>query len=138
MFNTMRRAERERRLQIFETNYGCDVGWFVEHQGRRVAQLTDPRYADQFWLRYRIEPLTGDLAEREELLNSPDPWISCDFVYRSRRFGEVAELAFSAGQPVGEPGRVLMRALYLAIDGPSLWERVLLWKRRSRGTPCQP
>jgi hypothetical protein len=128
----MRRPERERRRQIFETNYGRDDGWFVEHHGLRVAQLTDPREEDQFWFSYKIEPLTGELAEREELLNSPDRWLSCDFVYRSRRFGDVAEGAFSAGQPVGEPGRVLMRGLYLAIDAPSFWERLFLGKRRRR------
>lgn len=128
----MRRAERERRLQIFETNYGRDGGSFVEHHGRRVAQLTDPRFADQFWFSYRIEPLTEDVAEQEELLNSPSRWLACEFVYRSRQFGEVAESAFSAGQPVGGPGRVLMRALYLGIDGPSFWERSLLWQRGSR------
>jgi hypothetical protein len=129
----MRRAERERRLQIIETNYGRDAGWFVEHHGRRVAQLTEPLFDEMFWDSYTIEPLTDDPAEREELIHSSDLWLDCEFVCRSRRFGTVATNPFPAGQPFPEPGRVVMRALYLSIDGPSLWERLLLWLRVRRG-----
>jgi hypothetical protein len=128
----MRRADRERRLQIIESNYGREAGWFVEDNGRRIAQLTDPRFEDMFWYSYKIEPLTEDPAEREELLTSPDRWLACKFVYRSRQFDSVAETAFPAGQPFPEPGRVLMRALYLWVGDPSLWDRLLLRLRRSR------
>jgi hypothetical protein len=128
----MRRLEREHRLQIIATNYGRDAGWFVEHHGRRVAQLTDPQFADMFWYSYQVEPLTEDPAEREALLTSPDRWLACEFVFRSRRFGLAAENAFPAGGVFPEPGRVLMRALYLNIDSPSVWERLLLWLRGGR------
>lgn len=128
----MHRSERERRLQIIETNYGREAGWFIEHHGRRVAELTDLRFADMFWDSYRIEPLIEDLAEREALLTSPDRWHACEFVYRNRRFGLVAEKAFPTGGLFPESGRILMRALYLNIDSPSVWERLLLWLRGSR------
>ena len=55
----------ERRLRIFETDYGRQVGWFMEHHGRRVAELTEPRCEDMFWDSYRIDLLTDDPAERE-------------------------------------------------------------------------
>jgi hypothetical protein len=120
----MHRSERERRLRIFETNYGRDAGWFVEDHGRRIAQLTDPRITEMFWVSYRIEPLIDDPIEREELLNSPERWDACEFVYRSREFGQVAEYAFPAARPFPESGRVLIRGLYLGIREPSLWERL--------------
>ncbi|MEW4571491.1 hypothetical protein AB1L88_26755 [Tautonia sp. JC769] len=128
----MRRSERERRLQIIATNYGRDAGWIVEYRGRPVAELTDPRFADMFWYSYRVEPRSEEPAERESLLTSPDRWLACEFVYRNRQFGLVAENAFPAGGVFPESGRILMRALYLDIDSPTVWERLLLWLRGSR------
>ncbi len=77
----MHRSEPRRcRRRIFETDYGRDAGWFVEDRGRRVAQLTDWRYEEMFWDSYRIEPLTDDPIEREELLNSDERWGACEYV----------------------------------------------------------
>ncbi len=122
--------ERERRLRIFETNYGRTAGWFVEHQGRRIAILTDSYPTDMFWEAYRIEPLLEDPAERARLLESPEAWLTCDFVYRSRMFEECAiDYAFAAGIPFPEPGFVNMRGLYLRIEAPTFLERMLLrWR----------
>jgi hypothetical protein len=128
----MKRPDRERRLRIFETDYGRAAGWYVEHQGRRVALLTDPRYEDMFWESYRIELLTADPGEKSELLTSPDPWLSGEIVFRSCEFGELARNAFPAGQVFCDDHRVLMRGLYLGIGKPSVWERLLLWYRGSR------
>jgi hypothetical protein len=59
----LKRCDRERRLRIFETNYGREAGWYVEHAGRRVALLTAPRFEEMFWDSYRIEPLTTIAGE---------------------------------------------------------------------------
>lgn len=126
----MDRSERELRLQIIETGYGRDAGWIVELRGRQVALLTEPRFEDMFWDSYRVEPLTDDPAEREELLTSSDRWQVGGFVYRNRQFGRVAENAFASW--ISEEGRVHMRALYLDVGEPSLWERVRLWMRSFR------
>jgi hypothetical protein len=127
----MKRPDRERRLRIFETAYGRAAGWYVEHHGRRLALLTDPRFEEMFWESYRIEPLTA-APEEAQMLTSRDRWLSGEFVFRNREFGEIAENAFAAGQPFCDDHRVLIRGLYLGIDRPSVWERLLLWYRGSR------
>lgn len=122
---------RRRRLAIFASDYGRDGGWFVEWQGRRVALLTDPRFAEMFWDSYRIEPITDDPAEVQRLVNDIDWWLELKFVYRSRQFDEVAEFAFPAGA-FPEAGRVQMRGLYLNIGQMWLWEKMVVWLRRRR------
>jgi hypothetical protein len=37
-----------RRLQILETNYGRQAGWYVEWRGERIAELTDVRMEEMF------------------------------------------------------------------------------------------
>ena len=131
LFSLEKYQDIERRMAIFETNYGREAGWFVECKGRRIAQLTDPRFEDMFWESYIIEPLIEDPAERALLLESPEQWISCDFVYRNRQFDEVAENAISALSPFPEPGRVIMRGLYLTIEAPGFLERCLVaWHKK--------
>ncbi len=106
--------ERERERQIIASDYGRAGGWYVEHNGRRIALLSDPRYEDMFWVSYAIEPLTEDEEERRRLLESEEFWLT-KFVYRSRQFDEVAGNAFPALKPFAGPGRVTMRALYLTL-----------------------
>jgi hypothetical protein len=127
----MKRTDRERRLRIFETNYGREAGWYVEHRGRRIALLSVPRFEEMFWDSYRIEPLTED-PEAAQLLTSPERWLNGELVFRSCEFGAIAENAFAAGQPFCDEHRVLIRGLYLGIGRPSVWERLLLWYRGSR------
>lgn len=125
-------AEQERRLRIFETNYGRDAGWFVERDGLRLALLTDCRFEDMFWDSYKIEPLVEDPMERAALLESPELWLSCEFTYRNQLFEDgVVESAFVAEQPFWEPGRVSMRGLYLIIGEPMAKERLLLRLREA-------
>lgn len=129
--------ELERRLRIFETNYGRDAGWFVERDDRRLALLSDPLSEDMFWESYAIDPLVEDPAERAALLASPELWLSCEFVYRSRLFEDsVVDNAIAAGQPFPKPGRVSMRALYLDIGAPTAEELLLLeWRKASANHP---
>lgn len=128
----MKPTDRERRLRTFETDYGRHSGWNVEHQGRRVGLLTDVRREEMFWDSYRLEALTGEPDEVAVLLSASDRWLQCGCVFRNCEFGTIAPHAFPAGGVFLENGRVLMRGLYLAIDGPSIWERWLLWRRAIR------
>ena len=100
--------EEARHRRIMES------GWYVEHGGRRIAVLSDPRYEDMFWVSYAVEPLTEDREERRRMLESEEFWLT-DFVYRSRECGEIAENAFPALKPFAGPGRVAMRGLYLIL-----------------------
>ncbi len=122
---------RERRLQIFASNYGRDAGWYVEYEGRRIGVLTDPRPADMFWCSYKIEPVVDDSGLRDDLLDSRLHWDQCDFTFRNRAFDQTAPGFVAAGQPPFENGRALMHGLYLNIGHPSLWERLLLLLRGS-------
>lgn len=128
-------TDRERRLQIFATNYGRDAGWYVEENGRRIAQLVDAHFEDMFWDSYSIEPLVDSAEERLDLLTSSRRWLECGFAYRSRRFNMVAELAFPGGHGP-KSGRILMRGLCLQIGSPSLVERFQLWWRGYREAAC--
>lgn len=124
----MRWGALHRRLRVFETNYRREAGWFVEWNGRRVAVLTEPRWADMFWYTYTVEWATDDPAERERLQSADDClWWGHRLQFRSREFGEIAQHAFAAGPP--RDGRVFMRGLYLKRWGPWPWEWFLLWLR---------
>jgi hypothetical protein len=129
-FAAMRRDERERRLAVFETDYGRSAGWYVEYQGQRLALLTDPRFEDMFWVSYSVEPLVEDPDQREEMLSSRDWWLGRKLEFRNKDFHEVASFAFPAGDTFPEPGRVSMRGLYLCQDDPNWWEACVLWARR--------
>lgn len=125
-------ASYTRRLRIWETNYGRDAGWLVERQGKTIAVLTDPRWEDMFWVSYRME-ITTDDSELRTQLQTESFWARAEseaLVWRNQEFGEVAEMAFPALSPFTEPGRLKMRALYLPISEPWLWDSIVLWFRK--------
>jgi hypothetical protein len=127
-------AGYNRRLRIWETNYGRDAGWFIERRGQIIAVLTDPRWEDMFWDSYRIDITTED-PELRPLLQTEAFWAKAEsepLVWRNREFGEVAEFAFPALAPFPEPGRLMMRALYLSIAEPWPWDSLVLWFRTWR------
>lgn len=115
------------RLRILETNYGRDGGWFVEYEGRRVALLTDPWFADMFWDSYHLTVLSDSPGEREAILNSTAFWRESPLVYKSRIFSLEAAFAISAG--LDTDGRVSMRGLYLPVRWQFLGE-LIVWLRR--------
>ena len=120
---------REQRLRSFETNYGRDLGWLVEHSGRVWATLTEPREEDMFWVSYTITP---QREEDAEVVLCKEFWARVDLCFRNRGFGEVAPNAFAASSaaPSREHPRVSMRGLYLWCSEPTRVERFLLWWRR--------
>ena len=121
------------RLRVFQTNYARGGGWYVESDGRQLALLTDPRSEEMFWDSYAVEPLADDSAERERIGSDPSWWLRPGLEFRSREFGVVAPTAFVAGCVFSGAGRVLMRALYLYIGPPTMWERFWLrWVARPR------
>jgi hypothetical protein len=128
-----------RRLRLWETNYGRDAGWVLERDGRPVAVLTDWRFEEMFWDSYRIEPIGDDPEERREILTNAfwdaDKWIGV--VWRNREFDEPPLAPFPAIQPIRDPGRVTVRALYIPIPGPWWWDRLVLWVRRACGRSHQ-
>jgi hypothetical protein len=91
-----------------------------------------------FWDSYRLEVVTDD-PELRQRLQTPEFWMAGEsegLVWRSREFGEVAEGAFPALSPFPEPGRLMMRRLYLRIGEPRPWDwLVLWWRRRKRRHP---
>jgi hypothetical protein len=89
--------------------------------------------AEMFWVSYALEPLVDDPAERERIVSDRTWWHQSGLKFRNREFGIVAPLAFAGG--VTESGRVVMRALYLDVGPPTMWER--LWLRYwLRGKPA--
>ena len=125
----LQRTGLERRLQTFESDWAQGAGWYVEDDGRRVAQLSSPEYEDMFWCSFAVEPLVEDPAELR-LLQTPEYWLERELVYRSKRFGDIAENAMPAGRVFSQAGRVIMRGLYLHMGTPTRLERFLLWSRK--------
>lgn len=120
--------DRTDRLRTFESNYGRDLGWYVEKQGVTVVALVDPQREDMFLHSYRLEPVEG--TSLPAVVFRPDFWDGGDLVFRNRGTGEVVRKAFAGGtMPTREHPRVIMRALYSRLH-PSLVERVILWYRR--------
>jgi len=110
-------SARGRRRRIRETNYGRDTGWYIERRGERVAMLIEPRSVDMFWDSYLLVPLTDDTALRQQL-RMDSFWNHAEdegLVYRSREFGTIARHAFPTLNPLREPGRIVVRGLYLVL-----------------------
>jgi hypothetical protein len=117
-------------LRLWRSNYGRKGGWLVEREGVPIAVLTDCRMYEMFWDSYRIEITTDDPQLQQQLL-TPEFWIAeTNLTWRSRAFGEVAPHAFSALTPFPEPGRLLMRGLYLYCRSPYWWDNLILWFTR--------
>lgn len=120
----------DRRLRIIESGYGREHGWHLEHRGVCLAVLTDPKWAEMFWLTYRIGPTTED-PRAIAMLRSKAFWASCDYEFRSRGFREeVVDHAFGARGPGND--EVTVRGLYLTIEEPTLWESVRAFRRLRR------
>jgi hypothetical protein len=117
-----------RLLRIWETNYGRDAGWVVERNGVPIARLTGPRGEDMFWDSYAVDVITAD-NELSERFSTPQYWLQAEsdgLVWRNLEFGETADFAFPAISPFAEPGRLLMRGLYLSVAPPKPWDRLVL------------
>lgn len=122
----------DRRLRIWETNYGRDCGWVIERKGKPIAILTEPRWEEMFWDSYRLE-IVADDPDLRALMITKEFWATAEaenLGWRNREIGEVAEFAFPALSPFPEPGRLMMRGLYLAIGEPWPWDWIVLWIRR--------
>lgn len=121
-----------RRLRIWETNFGRDAGWIAERDGIPLAVLTEPRFEDMFWDSYHLEVIAEDPEIRTAMLSEEfwhgNGWVG--LVYRNREFGEIVEIAFPAVDAFPEPGRLMIRALYLPIGQPWPWDWLVLWVRR--------
>jgi Glycosyltransferase Family 4 len=122
-----------KRLRIWESHYGKDPGWIIERQGEPIAVLSNPRTEEMFWCSFDLEIVTAD-SELQRRLTTVEFWSQSEaegLVYRSKAFGDVAKYAFPALSPFIEPGRLVMRGLYLQIGEPLPWDCVVLWFRRS-------
>src|SRR4051794_8155398 len=106
----------ERRLRIYESDFGRRFGWYLELDGERLAALTDPVWDGdgQFWHRYTMTPL-GDL-ETARRLATPEFWYGGNllrFVFENREFGTRVRDALPGGLQVADDGTISisMRAL---------------------------
>jgi hypothetical protein len=94
--------------------------------------LFDPRFEDMFWYSYRLD-VTTDHPELRQKMQTTEFWRRAEsegLVWRSREFGDIAEIAFPGWDPFPEPGRLVMRGLYLDVGEPAPWDQLVLWLRR--------
>jgi hypothetical protein len=121
-----------RRLRIWETDFGRDSGWVIERQGETIAILTEWRSEEMFWDSYLMEIVAADSGLRAQMLTK-EFWARAEsegLVWRNREFGDIAKYAFPGLSPFPEPGRLIMRGLYLSIGHPWPWDWIVLWFRR--------
>ncbi len=112
-------------------------GWFVEIDGQRVAELTEPRCQvdTPHWLSFVVVPLTDDTTVREQLFTL-EFWHSGKASFRSRKFGVLSSGVLVSGvPPCPNTHRIIARGFNVQLDpGPSLFERLLrLFKRGAHG-----
>lgn len=118
--------ERTRlRLDIFTTDYGRLGHWYVEIDGKPWAVLREPSSEDMFWVSYRVD-LLCDTAEERLKRASEHFWLEQKMVFRSVRFGLIAEHAFPAVTEPYRDGRLHMRGLYITMPGPTRAEQARL------------
>jgi hypothetical protein len=122
-----------KRLATWETNYGRDAGWIIEREGRPIAVLSEPRSEEMFWDSYKLEVVAEDPGLRARIVTAEfwDNPLTDGLVYRNRLLGDTASHPFAAASPFPEPGRIMMRGLYIRIAAPKPWDRLALWLRRS-------
>jgi hypothetical protein len=109
------------------------AGWFVEVDGRRVAELIEPTcvMSSESWYSYVIVPVTKDPQEREQLFSGKF-WTSGKPVFRSRKFGVVASHALpSLTAPDPDTRRVSVRGLTIRLNPrPGVTDRVAQFFQR--------
>ena len=89
--------------------------WNVELHGEVIATLTDPEFAEMFWVSFRLTPLTTDPQLREALYTDEFWNEGLGVGFRHAESREVVG-AFAQGSPsasLKKSGRVEMRGLYL-------------------------
>src|SRR5437764_919614 len=106
-----------RNLDIYRSDFGRKYGWFVEWQGRRVAELVDPVWDSgaQFWHDYRVVPMAADRGERAAL-DTQEFWHRPGIVYVNRKYGTRVCDALAGGLRGQAGARVVpMRYLYVPV-----------------------
>lgn len=95
------------------------AGWYVEVDGRRMAELTEPMYVtgSQFWFSYVMVPVSADPEDQERLFTA-EFWSNGKAVFRSRKLGVVAVNALpSMTPPSKKTRRLLVRGLHVQLNG---------------------
>lgn len=114
-------------LDIYRSDFGREYGWFVEWQGKRVAELIDPvwDWQSQFWHDYVLVPLTDEPAELAELY-SPEFWHRGSLIYEHRKYGNRVTLVLANLWSNRSDGKktVSIRSLYLPVRFPTLCKMV--------------
>ena len=106
-------SPRAIRTATIKANFGRDFGWFVEHNGAVLAELTDPRFEDMFWYSYNVQPLVPAVAP---LLFTAEFWNRQGLAFRNRTTGHVITGAFAGSRsPTEACPRVWMRGLLVPI-----------------------
>jgi hypothetical protein len=128
----------KRDFDIYRCDFGREYGWFVEWQGKRVAELIDPAWDwnSQFWHEYVLVPLTDEPAEVAEL-NSPEFWHR-NLTYENRKYGNRVTHVLANLRPARSDGKeiVSIRSLHVPVRLRRLWEMVSLFLPRPVRRVC--
>ncbi len=121
--------EKKMRIQLFETDYGHEYGWFVERNGERIATLSHPRYFDMFWRLFTVEPIIQD-TEKKRLLSTDEFWGDRFLLYRNCNLNIVTRNFIVRWNSDLPEGTVILRGYPIDDPEPTLREKLLLFFRR--------
>ena len=127
-----------RRLRLFETEGGRNIGWYVERDGVRLAELSHSRWEDQNFYSYILKPLTGDSALNQQLLSNEfwySPGGDCPpgVIFVNREFPELfTRPIYIPGLPFIEPGRLMIKGVDFDPLPRMPWDYLLHWWRSHR------
>src|SRR5436190_22114726 len=76
------------RIRFFEGQWGHNFGWYVEHNGRRVAEIVSPVQSDQFWRKFDVVPLVTD-RHYLDVLQSDHFWADPGLLDRNRAYPDI-------------------------------------------------
>lgn len=117
---------------VTDVDSAIGAGWFVEVDGKCIAELTEPRCQidTPHWLSYVIVPRTDNPELRAQLLDLSF-WHSGRPAFRSRKFGVLATGVLISGvPPCPETRRLIARGFFVQIDQTSPFRGRSIFKRR--------
>jgi hypothetical protein len=79
-----------RARYLLTTDHGRRDGWYVELDGRTVAELDDVRFEEMFWDSYAV---TAESNSPTSPIRDDSLWNACRFTFRNRGSDEVVTTA---------------------------------------------
>lgn len=114
LLENIRKKTSERTVQLAESNYGRAYGWWVELNGKVIAELQHCHFEDMFWDSYKV---VACQAGFEEKILDKDFWFQPDIKFRNKGLNEYCDPLIGLGQEnLAVTSRLWVRGLYFSSE----------------------